>query len=423
MKVLDIAVKDLRRSSRSLFAVGMMVVVPLLITGLIAFAFGGLRRGQADLRPARVVVANLDRPAPSSGIDAGKLVADALQDQSLAKIIQATTATGETSARAAVEQRAADVAVVIPADFTAAVLDPAGRAEVRLYHDATLTIAPEIVKSVIGEILDGFNGGRAFIKTSTDQLAEEGLPVDSSLIAPLTRQYGEWARVGSHHIELGETSTALAVRAPSGQAAEMNLGSNLIASIMAGMLIFFVFFTGTNTAQSILREHEEGTLARLFSTPTPRGVILGGKFTAVFVTIAGQIVVLLAASAWLFHIRWGAPLALATVMSGLLVAASGFGVFVVSFIKSTRQAGPIIGGVQSLAGILGGLFTTGVQGLPRLFDHVKWVTPHGWALVGLKRAVAGAGPSEVLVPTLVLLVMGATLFGVGVLAFRRRFAS
>ena len=42
MKVLDIALKDMLRSFRSRFALVMMFVVPLLITGIMNFAFGGL---------------------------------------------------------------------------------------------------------------------------------------------------------------------------------------------------------------------------------------------------------------------------------------------------------------------------------------------------------------------------------------------
>ena len=42
MKVFDIAFKDMLRYFRSTFAVGMMLVVPLLITGLIYAAFGGV---------------------------------------------------------------------------------------------------------------------------------------------------------------------------------------------------------------------------------------------------------------------------------------------------------------------------------------------------------------------------------------------
>ncbi|MBM4423255.1 MAG: ABC transporter permease [Chloroflexi bacterium] len=42
MKILDIAFKDILRSTRSLFAVGMMLVVPLEYTGATFSAIGHL---------------------------------------------------------------------------------------------------------------------------------------------------------------------------------------------------------------------------------------------------------------------------------------------------------------------------------------------------------------------------------------------
>ena len=65
MKIIAIALKDMQQSFRSLFAIGMMFVVPLLITGLIYFAFSGLASGKAgsDLPTLKVAVVNLDRPA------------------------------------------------------------------------------------------------------------------------------------------------------------------------------------------------------------------------------------------------------------------------------------------------------------------------------------------------------------------------
>ena len=64
---------------------------------------------------------------------------------------------------------------------------------------------------------------------------------------------------------------------------------------MTGMLIFFAFFTGGSTAQTIITEDEEGTLSRLFTTPSPPATILGGKLAAVFATLMVQIVVTLVA--------------------------------------------------------------------------------------------------------------------------------
>ena len=43
--------------------------------------------------------------------------------------------------------------------------------------------------------------------------------------------------------------------------------------IMAGMLVFYAFFTGVASAGSILQEEESGTLPRLFTTPTPQSTV------------------------------------------------------------------------------------------------------------------------------------------------------
>ena len=67
MKVIDIALKDLIQTTRSVFALGMMVAAPLLIIGLIYFAFGGLNSADGAPPPAvQVGLVNLDTlPADS----------------------------------------------------------------------------------------------------------------------------------------------------------------------------------------------------------------------------------------------------------------------------------------------------------------------------------------------------------------------
>ena len=42
MKAIDIAIKDLRRSFRSVFAVVFMFGVPLLVTGMFYLMFGNI---------------------------------------------------------------------------------------------------------------------------------------------------------------------------------------------------------------------------------------------------------------------------------------------------------------------------------------------------------------------------------------------
>ncbi len=422
MKALDIALKDMLRSFRSGFALVMMFVVPLLVTGIMQFAFGGLGGdGGFELPQTRVQVVNLDEPGPQFSFSFGQMLAEFLQREELADLLQVTEAANEADARAAVDSQDAGVAVIIPPDFTTAALAPAGSAEVTLYQDPTLTLGPSIVKELVSQFVDGFSGTRIATSVVAEQLSKQGVAIDASLRQDVARQYAAWAE------ELGRSRSegvhpALDIQPPPTKTEPVSQGAGMMGGIMAGMVIFFAFFTGASTAETIIREDEEGTLARLFTTPTPRAVILGGKFTAVFVTLVVQVMVLMLVSALIFDIRWGEPATVALAALGLVVAAAGFGVFIMSFLKSTRQAGPVVGGVLTLTGMLGGLFTTGLQDLPAVYQTISLLTPHGWVLRGWKLALAGGGVGDVLLPVFVSLGMGIVFFVVGALVFRRRFA-
>ena len=70
MKILDIAFKDLTRSFRSAFAIGMMVIAPLMLTGLIYFAFGSMSSGDVSMTAITVGVVNADQLTSDSMLDA-----------------------------------------------------------------------------------------------------------------------------------------------------------------------------------------------------------------------------------------------------------------------------------------------------------------------------------------------------------------
>ena len=422
MKVLDIAFKDMLRSFRSGFALVMMFVAPLLMTGIMHFAFGGLGGdGGFDLPVTRVQVVNLDQPGPQLSFSFGQMLVGFLQDERLANLLQVTEATDETDARAAVDSQDAGVAVIIPPDFTTAALEPAGSAKITLYQDPTLTLGPGIVKGMVSQFVDGFAGTRIAAGVVADQLGQRGVAIDASLMQDVVMQYAAWAEALGQSWGEG-AHPALDIQPPPSEAEPASQGAGTMGPIMAGMVIMFVFFTGASTAETIISEDEEGTLARLFTTPTSRAVILGGKFAAGFITLIVQVIVLMLVSAVIFRIRWGEPLAVALVALGLVVAATGFGLFIMSFLKSTRQAGPVMGVVLTLTSMLGGLFTTGLQNLPAAYETINLLTPHGWVLRGWKLALAGGGVSDVLLPVLVSLGMGLVFFAVGALVFRRRFA-
>ena len=95
MKIFDIALKDLKHIFQSVFSLVMMFGAPLLITGLLYFAFGGLASGNKryNLPVTKVQVVNLDQPgAASPGFAAGNMLVDFLQDKSLSDVLSVTLA-------------------------------------------------------------------------------------------------------------------------------------------------------------------------------------------------------------------------------------------------------------------------------------------------------------------------------------------
>jgi ABC-2 type transport system permease protein len=423
MKVVDIALKDLRRSFRSGFALVFMFVMPLLTAGVIYFAFGGLVSGEAgfEVPVTSVRVVNLDQPPPQIGFSSGELLAEFLQSEELSDLLAVTTAPDESSARAAVDQQEAEVAVIIPTDFTATALDQEGQTAVTLYHDPTLTLGPAIVKGIVGQFVDSFSGASIAAAVAAAQSSEHGIVYDQVALQEVATRYSAWA------LNLGEAlsgseSPLVALRQPPGGGQQANEMAAMMARIVIAMAIFYAFFTGASAAQSILTEDEEGTLPRLFTTPTPRAVILGGKFLSIFLMVIVQVIVTLIAGAIIFDIRWGDFLPVAGAVVALVTSAAGFGLFLISFLKNSRQAGIVMGGVLTVTGMAGGLMTSGFPNPPGFVQTLSIVVPQGWSLRGWLQVLEGSGYSDLTLSLLVTTGIGAVLFAVGALVFRRRYA-
>jgi ABC-2 type transport system permease protein len=426
MKIFDVALKDLTRSFRSYFALLFMFGVPLLMGGMFYFMFGSRgKEGNSFSVPAtKVVVANLDRGGP--GFDAvkaqfpvgdagsmGEMILATLQDKQFADLMEIFTADSAEAARSAVDTQAAGVAMIIPADFSEKFSDLAGQATIELYKDPTLSLGPAIVESILSQYMNGMSGAKIAVNVVMKQTGSS----DPALIGSVLQQY-----MGSD--PAGDPSASLlAVRSPAAVQAPSDPVGAILGLIMAGMTVFYAFFTGASGAQSILREEEEGTLSRLFTTSTPQSTILGGKLLGIVLTVAVQMTVMVILSRLLFAVAWGDGFSLALVILGSVAAASAFGVFLMSLLKNAKQAATVFGGILTVTGMVGifKMFLGGSANSGAL-ETVSLFVPQGWALRGLIQTMSGAPLGEIVPTVAVLFVIGAALFTAGVLRFQKRFA-
>jgi ABC-2 type transport system permease protein len=426
MKILDIAINDLTRSFRSAFAIGMMVVAPLLLTGLIYFAFGSMSGGDVSMTAIQVGVVNADTLPEDAFLEApiGDNIRSMFFDESVESWISASDYPDEAAARSAVDNQKIGVAVIIPEDFTSRYLSGAQDSQVRIVSDPTLSIGPAVVEDMVTMMVDGVAGGGIAIQTLLERQQANGIQPDQAQIPGWVERYSTWYRDFQRDLFHNPEKAALVLVAPAASAEKAaDPIQQMMGLTMAGQMVFFAFFTAGYAMMSILREAEEGTLARLFTTPIERAHILAGKFLAMFITVILQGLVLLAAGRAAFGIDWGQPVNIALALAGQVVAAGGLGVLLIAFVKSTKQGGPVLGGGLTVFGMLGGLFTANIPGgMPEAFNNLANFVPQGWVMKGWNMALGGQPTGDLLLPFAVMVVMGIVMFAAGAVLFRRRYA-
>lgn len=415
MKSLTIAIKDLTRSFRSTFAVIFMFVIPLLVTGLFYLMFGNLAHEdetEMSIPGTKVVIVNLDRGSAYAG-NLGQALVDSLQSTELEKIMEITLVADASTARQLVDSHKAGVGLVIPTTFSESFENTDHESQIEFIQDPTLTVGPEIVFSIINQFVDAYAGMKITLQESMKQAVAGQIEYDQ--VGQLVGTYNEKSQSTYDSRALIETDN------PTAQPGSNPLLS-MIGPIMGGMMIFYAFFTGVNAANSILHEDEEGTLKRLFSTPTSQREVLTGKFLSVGLTVIVQVVVLMMAARLLFGIQWGDISVVAINTLGIVCSASTFGILVCSLMKNTKQGGIIFGGLLTVTGMLGmiNIFTGNFTSTR--FGIVSLLVPQGWAARVMLIGMNGGTVYQVLPTFLVLLAMSIVFFIAGVWRFQKRYA-
>ncbi|MRR32759.1 hypothetical protein EG834_21065, partial [bacterium] len=155
MKALDIAFKDLLRSTRSAFTLVMMFVAPLLITGLIYLAFGGAGSSESSINLIQLGIVNQDVAIGAVPVVLGDELVNVLTEPALKDLLAVSDFSDESSARQAILDKQISAALIIPEDFTASAMQTDRQTTLAIIHDAASSLAPAIVQSIVGQYVNG----------------------------------------------------------------------------------------------------------------------------------------------------------------------------------------------------------------------------------------------------------------------------
>ena len=288
-------------------------------------------------------------------------------------------------ARALVDRGEVDAAFLLPAGLSASVQQ--GR-------PATVTVVEAGENPIAGQV------ARSLAEAYAAELTATGLAVTTALDAAGRPPTEAEAR------RLGERAAAgrLPVRLAEGQVGGRTIeAANYFGPSMA---IFFLFFTVSFGARSVLAERQQGTMRRLLATAAPPGGVLAGKALAAFVLGTSSVLVMWLATTVVFGADWGDPVAVVALTVSSVLSAIGITALVVTLARTDEQAEGYSSLVVFTLALLGGNFVYLAQ-LPEALQRVSLLTPNGWALRGFVDLVAdGGGLATVALPVAVTLAVG-----------------
>jgi len=447
-KILTIVWKELYLTFTNRTLLVIMVITPLALATIISLAFSQFFTGSGSDVPIRdipVVIVNLDQGSES--INYGQIFIDALvpsenateadiADNPLFTLTNAVVFTSVEDARAAVESGEYAAAILIPADFSERIAisedKPAIEAtSVEVYASSALAIGKLVIRGIAEQLTNSIASGAitasATVEALFGQIAADALASATSGNAvaipdgeAISAAIGDAATFASD-----SRNNPLQVQAESitGEAVTLNP----LVLFGSSLTIFFMMFTATGSAASMLEEKRDGTLDRILVSPTPRSTILLGKMIGVFVICVFQLVMLIVALTlvgslvsgelqFIFGTQWGL-IALAVLATSM--GTAGLGVISMSLVRTPEQAN-IVGGIISLAmGLFGGAFFA-VDAIP-LLQPISRLTVVWWGSDLFRKL--SLGQTDILLNLAVLLGLGGVMFAIGTAIFSRRLAT
>jgi ABC-2 type transport system permease protein len=182
-----------------------------------------------------------------------------------------------------------------------------------------------------------------------------------------------------------------------------------------GFTLMFMMFMGLGAAGGFIDEREEGTLARLLTTPTTRTELVAGKVAGIYLTVLFEAVIMVGMGAFLFRVPWGDdPLGVVLILTTFGLATTGLGVMISTLARTRGQVSALTAVLATALSMLGGSYWP-LDIVGPMMRTIALLTPTGWAMTGLTNIVVRSqGPVQAVLPSAVLLGMAALFLAVGI---------
>lgn len=196
---------------------------------------------------------------------------------------------------------------------------------------------------------------------------------------------------------------------------------NYMVPGLIGLILSIV--TSILTSLAIVKEREHGTLEQLMVSPIKRHQLIAGKILPFVILGFVDVMLVVAAGKFWFGTPFRGSFVLLMILSGVfLFTTIGQGLFV-STISHTQQQAMMGAWFIMLPSMLLSGFIFPIENMPKVIQYVTYVIPLRYFLVIVRGIfLKGVGIETLWNQVIALAALGAAIFGLSVVRFRKKFA-
>jgi ABC-2 type transport system permease protein len=413
MRAFDLAAKDLKQLLRDWRTALFLLAMPLAMTLLMGFAFGGFGGGEKDPR-LPVGVLNQDGSGP-----AGRYLLELL---GASAVVRPETLKASEQDALDKKVREGDLAavVVVPAGYGEALLSGTPlplRVVVDPGSSGGLTAQTEI-QAAAGRLAGSAEAARIAAQMLEEQAKAHPETV-SGWAGPQDRQQFLEASLEQALQEWKQVAIAVKVSESGAIAQEDSPRQGGFLHTSPSMMVQFAIAGLIGAATMLVTERKSRSLRRLLTTPISRAEILLGHYLAMVVLILFQLAVLVAFGQIVLGVPYlSQPVAVLLVMFATALWTAALGLLIGALAKSEEQVVLFsLIPMFVLAGMGGAWVPLEYTG--KVFQTIGHLLPTAWAMDGFENIVIrGLGLQSVLLPVGIMLAYAVALFGLAAWLFR-----
>jgi len=410
MRIIDLAINDLKQLVRDWKTALFLIVMPIGFTLFFGVIFGGVG-GEQD---PRLPVGFIDQ-------DGGGVLSPHLLDLLDASDAIRPEVSDESIERA--EKKVSDkdwaAAVIVPAGYSESVLR-SGEGHALAGEEAALTIIVDGSTAAGATALNGvqtavtrLRGAAKAAQLSARALESQGKSTDEPFLA----------NAMSEAIEAWREPPLTVSVAQSGLATEEDEEKSVMATSYGqsspGMMVQFSIAGLIGAANILVLERKSRSLQRLLTTAISRVEIILGHYSTMFVMIFAQLALLIGFGQLALGVDYARePVAILLLAVTMSLWTASLGLLIGVLAKTEEQAVIFAMIPMFILSALGGAWMP-LEVTGEAFQTIGHLLPTAWAMDGIQNIIVrGLGLESVLLPAGIMLAYAIVLFALGVWRFK-----